>query len=264
MNDTVPYYLPFLIIGLRYLILAGIPFLIFYILFPEFYKKNKIQERLAQKKDFVREILHSVQTVFIIAVVGVVMFRTPLKAYTQTYDHLSDHSIWWLFISTFLALVVHDAYFYLIHKMAHHPKLHKHIHMLHHKSINPSPWASYSFEFAEGLSQALIAPIVLILIPMHPIALVLFAFAGFIFNVYGHLGYEIAPKWFRHSFLFEIINTSTHHNLHHSKFKGNYGLYFRFWDRFLGTEHPDYVKEYDKIQERRFGKEGQLDYSLKR
>ena len=71
-------------------------------------------------------------------------------------------------------------------------------------------------------------------------------------NVYGHLGYEIAPKWFRNSFLFEIINTSTHHNLHHHKFKGNYGLYFRIWDRIMKTEHPDYVKEYDKIQQRRF------------
>jgi len=41
--------------------------------------------------------------------------------------------------------------------------------------------------------------------------------------------------------------------MHHSKFKGNYGLYFRIWDRLMKTEHPDYVKDYDRIQERRFG-----------
>ena len=62
-------------------------------------------------------------------------------------------------------------------------------------------------------------------------------------------------KWFRHSPLFELLNTSVHHNIHHSKFKGNYGLYFRFWDRLMNTEHPDYVKSYDEIQERRFGTE---------
>ncbi|MHA4894836.1 sterol desaturase family protein [Pedobacter sp. PWIIR3] len=48
------------------------------------------------------------------------------------------------------------------------------------------------------------------------------------------------------------MNTSIHHNLHHSKFKGNYGLYFRFWDRLMGTENPNYVKEYDRIQNQRF------------
>ncbi|MEM7511464.1 MAG: hypothetical protein AAF388_11060 [Bacteroidota bacterium] len=29
-------------------------------------------------------------------------------------------------------------------------------------------------------------------------------------------------------------------------------MYFRIWDRLMGTEHPDYMKEYDKIQEKRF------------
>jgi sterol desaturase/sphingolipid hydroxylase (fatty acid hydroxylase superfamily) len=40
--------------------------------------------------------------------------------------------------------------------------------------------------------------------------------------------------------------------MHHSKFIGNYGLYFRFWDRLMKTERPDYIKEYDKIQKIRF------------
>ncbi|MEM7019578.1 MAG: sterol desaturase family protein [Pseudomonadota bacterium] len=97
------------------------------------------------------------------------------------------------------------------------------------------------------------APLILVLIPLSPIALILFTFLSFAINVYGHLGFEIAPKWFRYSILFELVNTSTHHNLHHAKFKWNFGLYFRVWDRIMGTEHPDYVKEYDLIQERRFG-----------
>ena len=50
-----------------------------------------------------------------------------------------------------------------------------------------------------------------------------------------------------------MINTSVYHNLHHSKFKGNYSLYFRWWDKLMKTENPDYVKEYDRIQEQRFG-----------
>lgn len=36
--------------------------------------------------------------------------------------------------------------------------------------------------------------------------------------------------------------------MHHSKFKENYGLCFRVWDRLTGTENPDYDKEYDRIE----------------
>ena len=63
---------------------------------------------------------------------------------------------------------------------------------------------------------------------------------------YEHLGYELAPKWLRKSFLFKIFNTSVHHNLRYQKCKRNYGLYFRFWDRIMKTEHPDYTTAYDE------------------
>lgn len=234
--------------------LAGIPFLIFYILYPAVFSKNKIQGRSAKRKDFLREIRQSLQATFILAGVALLILKTPLVDYTQYYNDLSDYPSWWLPVSVLLALIVHDTYFYWMHRMVHHPKLFRRVHLVYHKSVNPSPWASYSFHFSEAILESMIAPIILVLIPMHAIALVLFSFLSFIVNVYRHLGFEIAPKWLRHSILFEFLTTSTHHNMHHSKFKGNYGLYFRIWDRVMGTEHPDYVKEYDLIQERRFGK----------
>lgn len=253
MKDMLQFVLPLIVNIVRYFLFAGIPFLIFYILFPTFFSKNKIQMRLAKHKDFVREISHSMQTILILALVSILILKTPLGEYTQLYRDVSAYAWWWIPISVLLALALHDTYFYWMHRAVHHPKLYKRIHLVHHQSVNPSPWASYSFHFFEGILEAMIAPPILFLIPMHPIALIIFASLSFFINVYGHLGYEIAPRWFRHSLLFEILNTSTHHNLHHAKFKGNYGLYFRIWDRLMGTEHPDYVKEYDKIQERRFG-----------
>lgn len=252
MKDHFQYILPLAINIIRYFLFAGIPFLIFYIKFPQFFMKNKIQSRFAKRKDFIREILHSTQTTFILAGVGLLMMKTPLFEYTQVYKNISDLPLAWIPLSLILALILHDTYFYWMHRLIHHPKLFKHIHLTHHKSVNPSPWTSYSFHFLEALLESLVAPLILFLIPMHPIALLLFAFSSFLINVYGHLGYEIAPRWLRHSLFFEILNTSTHHNYHHEKFNGNYGLYFRVWDRIMKTEHPDYVKQYDQIQERRF------------
>ncbi len=256
MSDSPSYVLPLLLNLVRYFLLAGIPFLIFYILFPRAFSNNKIQARLAKQKDFIREITHSLQTTLILAAVGILILQTPLRAYTQLYTNLSDYPRWWVPLSILLSLILHDTYFYWMHRTVHHPRLYRRVHLVHHQSVNPSPWASYSFHFFEGVLEALVAPLILLLIPMHPLSLFLFTLASFSINVYGHLGYEIAPRWFRHSWLFELLNTSTHHNLHHAQFRGNYGLYFRFWDRLMGTEHPDYVREYDKIQARRFGPAG--------
>tara|TARA_B110001450_G_C17538428_1_gene447614 strand:+ start:480 stop:671 length:192 start_codon:yes stop_codon:yes gene_type:complete len=41
------------------------------------------------------------------------------------------------------------------------------------------------------------------------------------------------------------INTSVAHNLHHKKFDGNYGFYFLFWDRIMGTLREEYDKTYE-------------------
>ena len=236
----------------KYFILAGIPFLIFYKLYTNYFSKNKIQIKTAKRKDFIREMLHSLQATVVIVLVALIFLLTPLRGYTQIYENISDFPTWWIPISLLFSLIIHDTYFYWMHRTLHHPKLYKQAHLIHHQSTNPSPWASFSFHIFESVAEAMVVPIIIFTLPMHKITLLLFGVVSTMINVYGHLGFEIAPKWFRQTWLFEILNTSVHHNLHHEKFKGNYGLYFRIWDRLMGTEHSDYVKKYDKIQERRF------------
>ena len=255
MESPSLFALPFAINLIRYLILAGIPFLVFYILFPDKVARLKIQSRLAKRKDFIREFLHSVKNTAIFVVVGLLILKTPFSGYTLYYHDIQAYGWWWIPASVMISLIIHDTYFYWLHRAIHHPRLFKTFHLLHHKSVNPTPLASYSFNFLEGVLEALVLVPVLVLVPLHPLSLLIFTTLAFAINVYGHLGYEVAPAWFRHSFLFEIFNTSVHHNLHHSRFKGNYGLYFRFWDRLMGTENPQYEEEYDRVQARRFGKE---------
>lgn len=38
--------------------------------------------------------------------------------------------------------------------------------------------------------------------------------------------------------------------MHHQYFTGNYGLYFLFWDRWMGTLHPDYEARFDQATSR--------------
>ena len=243
----------FLITIGRYFVIAGIFFVVFYLLFPKSLLRNKIQSRLAGKADFLREILHSSISSVMLAITAIIALSDFLRPYTFIYTDLHAYPLWWIPVSLVLTLIVHDAYFYWMHRILHHKKLFKVTHLVHHQSTNPSPWTSYSFHFLEAIAEGAVVILLVFTMPLHPLTIGLFALSSFVINVYGHLGYEIMPKGFRKTFLFEIINTSTFHNLHHQKFKGNYGLYLRVWDRLMGTEHPDYVKNYDQLQKKRFG-----------
>ena len=37
--------------------------------------------------------------------------------------------------------------------------------------------------------------------------------------------------------------------MHHQYFKGNYGLYFTWWDRIMHTTHKDYDMRFKQVSE---------------
>ncbi|WHI53521.1 sterol desaturase family protein [Microbulbifer sp. MLAF003] len=56
-----------------------------------------------------------------------------------------------------------------------------------------------------------------------------------------HTGREFHPRSWVDGPL-DNMTTTTHHDLHHQRFQGNYGFYFTWWDRLMGTEFKDYKK----------------------
>jgi sterol desaturase/sphingolipid hydroxylase (fatty acid hydroxylase superfamily) len=66
-------------------------------------------------------------------------------------------------------------------------------------------------------------------------------------NVLGHLGFEIFPSGFTTNPLTKLSNTSVHHNMHHKYVNYNFGLYFNFWDKWMGTNHPNYHQEFESV-----------------
>ena len=139
MEEQFRFLIPWLITVLRYFIIAGIPFLLMYIFFPKVFSPNKIQSKQAKRKDYRREILHSMQTTLILAGTGFLILKTPLKGFTQTYDRLSEYPLWWVPVSVLLALILHDTYFYWMHRAVHHPKLYKRVHLTAPQIGEPLP-----------------------------------------------------------------------------------------------------------------------------
>ncbi len=87
-------------------------------------------------------------------------------------------------------------------------------------------------------------------IPVNKFHLIFFFLFQIVYNVYGHCGWELYPKGFNKHWFGKWINTSVNHNQHHQYFKGNYGLYFLFWDRMMGTIRPDYDEKFEEVKTR--------------
>ncbi len=69
-------------------------------------------------------------------------------------------------------------------------------------------------------------------------------------NVVGHLGYELYPSGFNKHWFFRFKTVGTHHNMHHEKVHGNYGLYFIWWDIFFKTEFENYESTFEGIHQK--------------
>ena len=237
------------LIGGRYFIVAGLAFLIFYIIFKNPFARRKIQERFPAYKDYLREIFFSVITILIFGIVPVTfIFNERISKCTLLYKDISEKG-WIYYFSLFpIMLFIHDTYFYWMHRLMHNKYLFRWFHLVHHRSTNPSPWAAYAFHPLEAIIEAGILVVFLFTLPMHRSNFIIFFLFMIIYNVYGHLGWELYPKNFHKTRVGRWINTSIAHNQHHQFFKGNYGLYFLFWDRIMGTLRNDYDQQFEKVQ----------------
>ena len=236
----------FLLSVVRYLFIAGIAFVLFYIIFKNKSRFIKIQQRFPTGSDYRREIVYSFITFIFFACVPLLLNNHFVKPYTTIYRNIHQHSMWYFWLAFPLMLLIHDSYFYWMHRLMHDNRLFRFFHVVHHKSTNPSPWASFSFQPAEAIVEAGIMIVFAFTIPIHLIHLFAFLVFMTLYNVYGHLGYELFPAGSHRHWLGKWFNTSVNHNMHHQYFKGNYGLYFTFWDRIMHTTHQDYEAHFEK------------------
>jgi len=230
---------------IRYVLVAGTAYWFFYRL-----KKNewfyfKIQQKFPRDKDIVREIGYSLLTMVIFSVIGIGIYFLRMYGYTQIYTEVEKLGWGYLVLSVVLAIFWHDTYFYWTHRMMHHPKLFPYFHKVHHLSHNPTPWAAFSFHPLEAVVEAGVLVFMVILIPMPPLAIFLFLIFMVTMNVLGHTGYEVFPKNFLKTWFGSWQNTPTHHNMHHQLGKGNYGLYFNLWDKWMNTNFKHYEATFE-------------------
>ncbi len=159
----------------------------------------------------------------------------------------ADHP-WYLLGLALVMPIIHETHFYLIHRLIHIPFLYKHVHSVHHNSVNPSPYSSLSMHPVELLLYFGMALWHLV-IPSNPIlALYQLHRAGF-GAIPGHIGFDKIEMG-------DKSGLPTHayiHYLHHRYFEVNYGDGLVPFDKWFGTFH-DGSREGDALMNARYAK----------
>ena len=235
---------------LRYFLTAAPFYLVFWVWRPAWIRSRRIQDVDPDRGRIRAEIAYSLSTVVIFSAIGASLMFAQRAGLTRIYLSLPERGWLYFWASIAAAILVHDAYFYWTHRLLHWRPLFRLAHHVHHRSTSPTPWAAYAFHPVEALIQAGVYVVIVLAIPMHPLALMLFLAYMIVRNVVGHLGFEIWPKWFARHPLTRWHLTPTHHDLHHRFGKGNYGLYFTFWDDWVGTGRADYIETHAAVTAR--------------
>ncbi|GAB3643542.1 sterol desaturase family protein [Spirosoma arcticum] len=233
---TIPFFLVFWVIGKRY------------------FANRRIQPvQRADTRQYIAEIRHSLVFVLLYSVADLWLLHGSSGAADtgglfKIYTDINEHGgVLYSVFTCFVLFVIDDTWFYWMHRTIHHPMIYKYMHKVHHESVDTTPFTAYRFHPAEGILEMGSAVLIIgyaAVVPVHLGAIIAWQVGAIAFNVIGHMGYEIYPAWWTNHWLLKWKTPSTHHNMHHERFDGNYGLYFLWWDRIMNTEIGDYEATY--------------------
>ena len=236
--------------GVRYAIgTLGVFFSIWILLAP-FLKNRRIRKPMPAKRlrsQIKMELLNSLRTICVFIALDIIIFDLAKVGFFKTYMAISDYGWVWFAVSIPFAIILHDAYFYWAHRIMHHKKIYKLFHLTHHRSHNPTPFTAYSFAPGEAVVMYAYIPILMLLVPMHTAAISIVLLTMIFKNAIGHCGYELFPRGTTKIPLLRLNTTVTHHDMHHEKASGNYGFYFTWWDKWMGTEHANYEERFEAV-----------------
>lgn len=201
---------------------------------------RSVQTRPRKEGQDWREIGWSAVTSLIFTGIAVAVILAYQNGYTDIYTDINSYPLIWYPASIVIVLFIHETYYYWLHRWMHRPGVYRWVHKTHHDSITTSPWTAFSFHPIESTLQAIIIPALTFVLPLHISAVGLILMIMTLSSAINHLNTEVYPQDFNRHWLGRWLIGATHHSLHHTQFRFNYGLYFTFWDKWMRTESPDF------------------------
>ncbi|AKF07388.1 sterol desaturase family protein [Sandaracinus amylolyticus] len=214
-----------------YFTLSGLSYLIFFVWGKERFHPTYLPDQQANR---------NAQKWGVIGTIGNVVLMMPFhiliaSGHSQIYWDIGEYGWGWLIASFFLYLVFTETCIYWAHRWLHTDRGYHWLHKYHHEWRVTTSWVSMAFHPLDSFLQALPHHLFGFIFPLYgPIYLVMVSFVS-VWSVMIHD---------RVSFVrFKWINYTGHHTLHHWYYDYNYGQFFTFWDRLMGTWKDPEVAE---------------------
>lgn len=234
---------------IKFSVVFAAPYFLCWKTFPEKLRRFKIQIIERQKPQLPLEIRYSMSTLLIQTLIFWLIYWMNQKQYLNIYVGFGSRGYLHELTALVAYFVFYDAYFYWTHRLLHQGWFYKKVHVVHHMSLNPTPFASYSFHPIEALISQLYFFPLLYFGAMSLELLVVLVVLTDVGNLAGHLGYDFTPKAMWKSRWGSWLTTPTHHNMHHQFSKANYGLYWRGWDDLCNTLHSKTEAEFYRVKD---------------
>ena len=173
-------------------------------------------------------ILFNISILLSVGIVGVFLLKDFIDFGLPT--------VWVFTWQLVLIFLIDDLYFYFYHSALHTKFLYKHIHKTHHRSTMPIPM-EYIFTHPLEWFFGAIGPFIglVVIASFSEINIYAFWVMSALRNLH-ELDIHSGIKSSKITSLIPFYGTTEHHDLHHSKNRGNYASTFTLWDKVFGTE----------------------------
>lgn len=124
-----------------------------------------------------------------------------------------------------------EVHFYACHRLLHTRWLYRRVHAVHHRSVVPTPFTTFSFHWVEATALSSVMILLLLVWPLDIVTVITFPLVSLVANSIGHMNYAVFPD----KDPGELLAACQRHTAHHTRWNGNYGFYLPWLDRWLGT-----------------------------
>jgi lathosterol oxidase len=211
-----------------YFSLSGLSYLIFFV-----WGKKRFHPTYEADK----ATIHEQMRWGVYGVLGNAVLTAPLhwliaNGYSRAYWDLSEThwgmpALVFFPVSILLYLAFTETWIYWVHRWLHIPAVFRLLHKPHHKWRATTSWASMAFHPLDSFLQALPHHLALFLFPVNVYLYLVMLNFVMLWSVMIHDRVSLV-RW-------SFINYTGHHTLHHWYFTCNYGQFFTFWDKLMGT-----------------------------
>jgi lathosterol oxidase len=206
-----------------YFTLSGLSYLVVYVLARRRFHPDYVPDPASN---------HKAMRLAVVSTLGNITLMMPFQlliasGHSRIYWAGTARGAMWIAVSVLLYIAFVDTWIYWVHRMLHTDFFYRHLHRYHHQWQVPNSWVSMAFHPVDSFLFALPVHLFGFLMPLHGFVYLGMQILMSFWSVSSHDRVSILRRrWF---------NYADNHTLHHWFYRCNYGQFFTFWDRLMGT-----------------------------